>query len=491
MKHCLVVLCLFSSLLANGQSTPFDREELELFGVSENCQLDTVLSLDINSGDAERHSYFYDGFGGELEAIITQLKFGPNWINSLRREFSTQGGFVPGGYSKVMIEQYWDELSSAWVNSTRERIYFDSQDRLTDEIEQIWSTDSAEWWNHRWQEYNYDPQSGLVSSVLEKVGEYSGGGFIYEYDWEESALTQYDYDGNDSLILKVIGAAVDSAGYLVYKTIEDHSITRNGGGFETVYLTRIHNEDTTAMVNDYRTQTSYNSNDQVTSYTNQYWDSGWNNAYRESWVYNGFDSVVEFIMEDDYGNGWESDYEIHYWYNYANYRDTVLHYYNDGNGLVPELREAHYYTQNWQTSAVIIELPGQFPGDWNTELRYEYQYDAFGNITEFIEQYWDAGWVDESDMHFSYTCGQITDVTDAVISINEPLLYPNPAQNSLNISNGDSPYVGMVQLYSTDGRLVMNEATTGNIDISQLNSGYYLLRFETDGQPTHARFVKQ
>jgi hypothetical protein len=72
-------------------------------------------------------------------------------------------------------------------------------------------------------------------------------------------------------------------------------------------------------------------------------------------------------------------------------------------------------------------------------------------------------------------------------------LYPNPVQNILNIQNTASN-LSKVQVYDLNGRLLQNYALPTNevsLDVSQLNSGVYLVVLENEmGHQISRKIVK-
>jgi hypothetical protein len=59
-------------------------------------------------------------------------------------------------------------------------------------------------------------------------------------------------------------------------------------------------------------------------------------------------------------------------------------------------------------------------------------------------------------------------------------IYPNPARETLNIAFGESPSIKTVVLYNLIGKVVGTYPVSGNnmnIDLSEMSSGLYFLRF--------------
>jgi hypothetical protein len=74
-------------------------------------------------------------------------------------------------------------------------------------------------------------------------------------------------------------------------------------------------------------------------------------------------------------------------------------------------------------------------------------------------------------------------------------VYPNPATNNLTISNNSGLSVSNMELLDLNGKVLYN-TTWGNqlekqIDITQLQTGMYILKLSFDGQTSSKRIVKQ
>ena len=77
------------------------------------------------------------------------------------------------------------------------------------------------------------------------------------------------------------------------------------------------------------------------------------------------------------------------------------------------------------------------------------------------------------------------------IQKNELMLYPNPVQNELTIS--DSEELASIQIYSLTGEniLIQTDMTADKMDVSQLESGMYVCVMETiNGEIIQEKFIK-
>ena len=70
------------------------------------------------------------------------------------------------------------------------------------------------------------------------------------------------------------------------------------------------------------------------------------------------------------------------------------------------------------------------------------------------------------------------------------LIYPNPAQNIINLQSDIVSDVTFV-LYNTTGQLLMTGKNQKQIDVSALNPGIYFLQLtDKTGKSTNCRFIK-
>ncbi len=95
--------------------------------------------------------------------------------------------------------------------------------------------------------------------------------------------------------------------------------------------------------------------------------------------------------------------------------------------------------------------------------------------------------------YFTYIVGN--DCATAIIDKNNLLeisLYPNPASNRLNISAANT--IQNAEIYNVLGKKVMNvtiNKTSESIDISNLASGVYMIKYNIENSIGTAKFIKQ
>ena len=75
-------------------------------------------------------------------------------------------------------------------------------------------------------------------------------------------------------------------------------------------------------------------------------------------------------------------------------------------------------------------------------------------------------------------------------------IYPNPARNVINITNGSAIGLDNATIYDVNGRLVQtidltNMTTEKSVDVSQLASGVYMVNIQGEGGNTIKRLIKE
>jgi len=139
-----------------------------------------------------------------------------------------------------------------------------------------------------------------------------------------------------------------------------------------------------------------------------------------------------------------------------------------------------------------IKIPNTVVNEWE-QLVYDFS-DHIGNTYHQIVVFPDFN-ARESDnvIYFDNVYGEVatttstSDVKDIDIKI-----YPNPANNVLNISTNRN-FVDY-KIYSITGELVDSRAYQENnstIDISELPAGAYILKVASKGANTVERFIKE
>lgn len=71
------------------------------------------------------------------------------------------------------------------------------------------------------------------------------------------------------------------------------------------------------------------------------------------------------------------------------------------------------------------------------------------------------------------------------------VLYPNPTSNTLHILNINDLQVSTLSIVSLDGKIIQAHSYDNIIDVSELKSGMYFLKIQTDSERYTVNFVKE
>lgn len=162
--------------------------------------------------------------------------------------------------------------------------------------------------------------------------------------------------------------------------------------------------------------------------------------------------------------------------------------YTPGQVLNPKL--SNHGAQAGETSAIDISNPINSQAEVKNWQSKSFPLNgARESIKQFlITQAGFSGifYIDNIYMYVDGTAG-VDDVSFANVN-----LYPNPAQNILNISAENT--IQKLSIYNIIGKEVKSIAindTSKNIDISDLNSGIYVIKYSIDNKVGTSKFIKK
>lgn len=112
----------------------------------------------------------------------------------------------------------------------------------------------------------------------------------------------------------------------------------------------------------------------------------------------------------------------------------------------------------------------------------------FVRITVMSADVYTGPWVSLTDLRIFGVGDRITSVDE--VTRNQVLLTPNPASSIVNIEGAEE--YDAVSIFDQAGRMVMRriDSNIRSIDISQLQSGIYVVKFEGDDKPDISRLIK-
>jgi len=78
---------------------------------------------------------------------------------------------------------------------------------------------------------------------------------------------------------------------------------------------------------------------------------------------------------------------------------------------------------------------------------------------------------------------------DNVFNENSISLYPNPVINNLTINSNKK--IDKIEIYNSNGQLLINQTNTNQINFSQYNTGIYFVRIFKDNQSIYKKVIKK
>ena len=145
--------------------------------------------------------------------------------------------------------------------------------------------------------------------------------------------------------------------------------------------------------------------------------------------------------------------------------DSLFNTYEAADGN--HLPNPHDYT--FINSTLVIDL------NFGNFLNSPIQFDCDGNIALFQSN--GSQWIRlNTNLNDCTSSGLTTEANT------EPIIYPNPAQEQINISF-DSPSTGQISLLDLSGKVVLVEQIDSKelaLNLSAFHAGIYMLLIETD-----------
>jgi len=328
---------------------------------------------------------------------------------------------------------------------------------------------------HRWQTFN---SAGKAQTYTIESWDTAGTA------WKNWGRYVYFYNNDITLIRKTnfeIYSAGQWTGHYSYNNTYDNSNNLVRMNATTVRMFFVYDAAN-------RVQTRIDSIYDMTSWS-------WKGNEKYDFVYSG-SKMISYTVQVPVNGVWTN-------------RDKYEHAYT-GNAI------DYTMVYTWDNNA------------WKTAGKHIFTYDGNGNKLSNEWQYWDvatASFISASRQMWTYntfsqpvtyysetfepattTWSSTTDdflyryyyQTFIAASIDNPAgklvanLYPQPAQNTLNLTFSDPNVKGLVSVFDAHGRVLKTQSTGGgqvSLDVSSLPAGMYFLKLNGDKQQYATNFV--
>ena len=365
--------------------------------------------------------------GGDLNHLGLQLKF-----------------------DNATIYEY-NATTMAWVNGTYEIQTFDAANNILSTVEQVWDSATAAWVNDYQNVYTYTGNK-VQTAVYQSWDAGSSA-------WLNNNKDLYTYDGAGNMLTDV-------------------------------YFTW--NSTTSAWVNNYQETYTYNSSNKETSVISQSWDTTaltWNNESKQVYTYDGTNTYLVAQVSQGWNSGASTwDNIDQYLYTYDGSNNLITQTYQEWTGAAWVNYSLYTYSnfiggmaqtqvdQTWNSTTLVFD----------NETKYTNTYNSDNQLIDQVSQTWNIGgfWQSTtSDRESKFYYEPYTTLVKNVASANDVLLYPVPANGSINISaKWDAPQAFSVLIYDMVGNVVRQwdvpVCAVYNTNVAlDLPSGAYFMKF--------------
>jgi len=348
-----------------------------------------------------------------------------------------------------------------WEGKYKIELTYDERGNLIGYLEKDWDDDAADFligYNDVWI---YDENNKEVEYYYMKWN-------LVNIAWDTTVYETSFYDENGNLTEQIRKNWDANSSDWVNSSQRLYKYDENGLQIE--YLYQKWDLANSVWYNNYLYETKYNTNGIRTEYYSQKWivaDSAWLNYSLNLYIYNDDNNVTESDLKR-----WDANLED--WVNNYFYTSTY-----GTNGLRAEL-----LSQRWNASDSV----------YDNLSSYLFVYDEFGNETEYHSQSWDAGtstWKqNKKDLNY-YSQHDVTEAKILELG-NSIIIYPNPAENEISISN--IPELSTISVHDINGKLFIQREVDSNktqLNVSELSPGLYILKISNSAGQQVSKFVKR
>lgn len=409
-----------------------------------------------------------------------------------------------------------NDANSVWNNFTKVTITLSPTNKKTSELRENWN--GISWINQSRYTKTYDGSDNLILDFYEvwngttwnQTGkiEYTGYNSFGKYgqenlfnmvsgNWKnlsQRTRTYYAVDSNLEIDNRFNWDNTTSS----WKKIERFTYTYVQDSVGSI--TRSIPDSNSNWMNDSKTIRTYAFNPQrMTEYKVQIWDTAatpdvWVNTNRTLYFYTNTYNI-------DYTSGeiatsattWTPQYKT---FNTYNSSDNLIEMYDQW------LINGSWENYSRKTSSYIgnnIDEEKYFSGNgsnWNETKKINFLYDVKNNKTfQQIDSFKNGSFVQDSRDYFYYATFPLA-VQQVLKSINEVVIYPNPATESVNITfNAINNFNAQISISDITGKtrmLIFQPINKGenkiNTTISTLESGTYILSIlDNKGKAYHQK----
>lgn len=227
-----------------------------------------------------RATQLFDASGNDT-TITDEYWTGTAWANMAKKLCA----YNPSNYIDTEIRQDWNTSTSQWTNRERYVYAYNAINKITQKTYFIWNSAINTWQTDRANIYTYNSSGDMISAdaLTWNAGSSkydSSGRALYVYDLYHQPTSQ-----------TIMTRDITTGTWLLSGKVLYSNYVRDQPGRVTNLRW---NGSTGTYDSSYRNTYTYNSYNQVTSYTTENYSSGkWNYAYAYRYYYELYTSAVE------------------------------------------------------------------------------------------------------------------------------------------------------------------------------------------------------
>ena len=377
-------------------------------------------------------------------------------------------------FSQVTLDyslfEWYNSTTSQFENSGKTDYQYDANGNLTERNNTYWNGSSYE--NSDKGDYSYDTNGNRTQDIEQ---------YWNSTSWENSYKSNFTYNANN-LVTEVLDYTWDGSQWVLD--------TKN----TATYLTNNKLDkffsfdwDGSQWIDSERATVSYNSN-QLETIIYEIWDgSQWVLDEKDTYIINSTSGKIEELLYQSWdGSSWQNEDKYTYILDASNNRVTETYSYYDTNSTSWILSNKEDYT--YDTSKLMSSIHNPF-NDFYYNLGFE-DFPYTNKVLEQLEREYNSGWEISGRIRYSYS--------DSPLSTNEfnyldLSIYPNPTNDIINIKLNSYENISAT-IYDINGRLMLEQklsSVVSTINISNLNTGVYLLKINTENKTVTKRILKQ
>ncbi len=279
----------------------------------------------------------YDG-KNNLASQLEIVRNGSGWGDSIQ-DIYTYDAYHD---RTIRMDQVWN--GGAWRNGTQDLYTYDANNNLTDRLYQEWT--GPGWNNVDAYTYTYDSRNNLTSELYQM--------------WENPGWTNYEqyfytYDSNNNQIMETDQGWNDFNGWV---NSNQYISTYNANNF---LIRRLVNSWDSAWVNYEKDTLIYDSNNDLTSSTEQKWvDGAWVNYYQYTYSYDSSHNPISELCQSWWNGGWVNSWQQFSTYDVHHFVESFSYRYFDVTGSQVSFGDSLYYY--FRTAVGIDDLKLQGSG---------------------------------------------------------------------------------------------------------------------------------